>query len=69
MITFEVKITFLGIHGHTAVIAYMLMSTGRKIKQRSLATVRISDQGNIDGATFTLRLSFHIFFFYWKVFG
>ena len=49
----EVKITFFGIHGHTAVIAYMLMSTGRKIKQRSLATVRISDQGYIDGATFT----------------
>ena len=53
MITFEVKITFFGIHGHTAIITYMLMSTGRKIKQRSLATVRVSDQSNINGTAFT----------------
>ncbi len=53
VITFKVEITFFGIHSHTAIISYMLMSTGSQIKQRSLAAVRISDQGNIDGAAFT----------------
>ena len=44
---------FFGIHSHTTIISDMLMGTGSQIEKRSLARVRIPDQGNINGTAFT----------------
>ena len=53
MITFEIEIPFFGIYGHTAIVSYMLMSTGSQIEKRSLARVRIPDQSNVDSTALT----------------
>ena len=51
MITFKVKIPFFSIDSHSAIITHMLVSTGCEIKQRSLSTIRITNQSYINSSS------------------
>ena len=55
-----VECSFLRIHGHTAVVAHMLMTSGRHVEERCLSAVRISDKGDLDDLTAFLRQRSHL---------
>ena len=42
--------TLLGIHGHSAVVAHMLVTSGSQVEKGCLAAVGIADEGYPDGA-------------------
>ena len=50
MVAVEIGFAHLGIHGYTAIIAYVFVSTRSKVEEGSLAAVRISHQCHVDDA-------------------
>ena len=53
------EMSFLGINGHPAVVAHMLVASGCYIEKGCLSAVRIADQSHLDYLSPLLRQSFH----------
>ena len=55
LVALELRMSHLGIHGHTGVVPYPFMGTTCKVEQAGFSTVGIPDQGHIDNLTPFLR--------------
>ena len=51
--------TFLGIDGHAAVVAHMLVTSGSHVEEGCLSAIRISDQSHLDDLAALLRHRSH----------
>ena len=62
LVVFVVEYAFLGIDGHAAVVAYMLVPARGGIEKSGLAAVRVTHEGDTDFAAALLGQAHHLGF-------
>ena len=61
MVALELKVALLGIYGHSAVVAHVLVGSRGDVEERGLATVGIAHQSHVDGAPLAQCHALHLF--------